>query len=126
MSLVKRGSPKKIVAMEPVTKYRRPILSKASMTNRSRSDCSMRESPGGLLLDALLVPVRMLRGEMTGDHAPRGAEHIAGDLQALGPGHGAEYGRHFLVQDLDIPGIDRHLLKDIILFAGVRFALTPP
>ena len=49
---------------------------------------------------------------------------LGGDLQALGPGHGAEYGgRHLLVQDLDIAGIDRHLLKDIISFAGFRSSL---
>src|SRR6266700_2165599 len=108
MSLVKRGSPKKMVAIEPVTKYRRPILSKASTTKWSSSDCSMGEPPRHFLLKAPPIPIRVLGGEMAGEHAPCGPEEVARDLEALGSGHGTEDLRHFVVHHFDIPRVDLH------------------
>src|SRR3954467_2900833 len=108
MSLVKRGSPKKMVAIDPVTKYRRPILSNASTTKWSSSDCSMGEPPCHFLLKAPLVPIRVLDGEVAGDHGPGGTEEVARDLQALGSGHGTEDLRHVVVHHLDIPRVDDH------------------
>src|SRR5882757_6775514 len=108
MSLVKRGSPKKMVAIDPVTKYRRPILSRASTTKWSSSDCSMGEPPRHFLLKALRIPVRVLGREMAGDHGSGGAEEVARDLQALGSGHGAEDIRHVIVHHLDISRVDHH------------------
>src|SRR5258706_13264604 len=97
-----------MVAIDPVTKYRRPILSRASTTKRSRSDCSMGEPPRHFLLKAPLIPVRVLGGEMAGDHAPGGPEEVACDLQALGSRHDTEDLRHFVVHHLDIPWVDPH------------------
>src|SRR5438128_2860607 len=108
MSLVKRGSPKKMVAIDPVTKYRRPILSRASTTKWSSSDCSMGEPPRHFLLKAPFIPVRVLGSELAGDHAPGGPEEVARDLQALGSGHGTEDLRHFVVNHFEIPRVDHH------------------
>src|SRR5436305_4646607 len=108
ISFVKRGSPKKIVAVEPVTKYRSPILSRASTTKRSSSDCSMGEPPRHFLLKALRIPVRVLCGEVAGEHVPGGAEEVACDLQTLGSRHGTKDPRHFAVHHFEIPRVDHH------------------
>jgi hypothetical protein len=68
----------------------------------------MGDPPRNFLLKALRIPVRVLGGEVTGDHGSGGAEEIARDLQALGTGHGTEDLRHVVVHHLDIPRVDLH------------------
>jgi hypothetical protein len=68
----------------------------------------MGEPPRHFLLKAPLIPVRVLGGEVAGEHVPGGAEEVARDLQALGSGHATEDLRHLIVHYLDVPGIDRH------------------
>src|SRR3954451_9863268 len=108
MSLVKRGSPKKIVAIDPVTKYRRPSRSKIATMRWRSSDGSMRDPPHRLPLDALLVPVGVLRCEVARDHPPGRYPHVVRDLQTLSPAHGPEDRGHLVVHDLEIPGIEGH------------------
>src|SRR4051794_6286550 len=99
MSLVKRGSPKKIVAIDPVTKYRRPSRSKITTTRWSSSDGSMRDPPRRLPLDTLLVPVGVLRCEVARDHPPGRYPHVVRDLQTLSPAHAAAERAHLVVPD---------------------------
>jgi len=68
----------------------------------------MGEPPRHFLLKAPIIPVRVLGGEVAGDHAPGRLEEVARDLQALGSGHGTEDLRHFVVHYLEIPRFDRH------------------
>src|SRR5215218_6824900 len=87
----------------------------------------MRQPPRRLFLDALLVPVRVLRRKMAGDHAPGGREHVARDLQALGSGHGPEDLGHVVVQHLEAPGIDGHgVLENRISAPELARRLSPP
>ena len=68
----------------------------------------MGEPPRHFLLKAPFIPVRVLGGELAGDHLPGGPEEVARDLQALRSGHGTEDLRHVVIHHLDIPRLDPH------------------
>ena len=62
----------------------------------------MRDPARRLFLDTRLVPVRVLRGEVAGNHFTRRDKHVIGDLEPLGAGLGPQNRRHIVVDDFDV------------------------
>jgi hypothetical protein len=62
----------------------------------------MGQSPGGLPLDMIFWPIRMLGAQMTQKHASRAGVHRAGDGETLGTGFGSDDLGHLIVHYLNM------------------------
>ena len=107
-SFVKRGSPKKMVAVDPVMKYRTPSCSRISTTWRCKSECSMRQPPRRLANDPSLGPVSMLRPKMAHQHPTCRGVHFTGNAEPLCSCLLTKNLRHLVIDHLDLTNIQLH------------------
>src|SRR5436190_5226445 len=117
MSLVNRGSPKAIVACEPVTRYGSPNSSSILQTWRSSSDCSMRKSPRHFVLNLFVAPIGMNCRQHTAKRTPRRSPQSVANCEPIGFGFGAKHIGHAVVNHIKRM---RQGVHDGILTVGPR------